>query len=104
MRTVEDAKSVMSKLNELVGADLCVTMAMRQKVPNRQLAAASAAWLILTAEATPTASKINARTSSLREPHASSLHGAPQENVSPTLAVPWAEMVSRRRPPRKTPS
>ena len=63
---------------------------------NRQQATASAAWWILTVEATRTASKINARRSSPREPHASSLHGASQENVPPTHAVPWAEMVTRR--------
>ena len=67
----------------------------------------SAVWLILTAknehdlaaiatsenvlQLEPTASKTNVRRSSLREPPASSLHGAPQENAPPTHAVSWAE-------------
>ena len=37
------------------------------------------------------ACKTNVRRSSLREPPASSLHGAPQENAPPTHAVSWAK-------------
>ena len=66
------------------------------KALNSQLATVSAVWWILTAEATHTASKLNARRSSPREPLASRLHGVPQKNAPSTHAVPWAEMVTRR--------
>ena len=96
MRTVEDAKSVLSKSNNVVLGTEWMNLPTRQKAPNRQLGTASAALWILIAEVTHTASKINARRSSPREPLASSLHGVPQENAPPTHAVPWAEMVTRR--------
>ena len=66
---------------------------MWRKALNRHLAAVCAVWWIPTAKATHTASKINARRSSPREPLASSLHGAPQENAPPAHAMPRAKII-----------
>ena len=55
------------------------------------LAAIATSENVLQLELEPTASKTNVRRSSVREPPASSLHGAPQENAPPTHAVSWAE-------------